>query len=105
MFAGLALLVALCLTAPAARAHSVHARELEATIQTIRMETRTLVVIPAKAKSAREMIWNKSTSFVEDGHFVDAAKLREGIRMKLYYHSPFFGKPYLTKVVWNSSPR
>lgn len=105
IFTSFILVVALCLTAPSARAHSVHARELEASIQSLRMETRTLVVISVKAKSPREMVWNKSTSFIENGHFVDAAKLREGIQVKLYYHSPFFGKPYLTKVAWNSTPR
>ena len=105
IFAVVVLLAVLCVATPSARAHSVHAREFEATIQSIRMETRTLVVISAKAKFPREMVWNKSTSFVEDDHFVEAAKLPKGVQVRLYYHSPFFGKPYLTKVVWNSTGR
>jgi hypothetical protein len=103
--AAIFLIVALCLTAPLAQAHSVHATEVEAIVQSIRIEARTLVIISAKTKSPREMVWNKSTSFVEDNHFADATKLRARIHVKLYYHSPFFGKPYLTKVVWTSTAR
>lgn len=103
LFAGVALLVVLCLTTPLAQAHNAHARELATTVRTIRVETRTLVLSWSKAKSPLEMVWNKSTSFIEDGHFVAAAKLQEGMQVKVYYHSPFFGKPYLTKVVWNTT--
>lgn len=73
---------------------SIRATEVEAVVQSIRVETRTLVIISAKAKSPHEMAWNNSTSFVEDDHLVDAAKLRARIHVKLYYRSPFFGKPY-----------
>jgi hypothetical protein len=103
ILAAIAVMVVVCLIAPSAQAHSVRARELEATIRTVRVETRTLVVISAKEKFPREMVWNRSTSFVENRQFVDAAKLREGIKVRVYYHSPFFGRPYLTKVAWNTT--
>jgi len=104
-FASAALIAALCFIAPSVQAHTVHSRELDATVRTIQAETRTLVVVSAKTMSPLQFVWNKSTSFIEDDHVVDAAALREGLRVKIYYRSPFFGKPYLTKVIWNSSAR
>ena len=40
------------------------------------------------------------TQFIKDWKFTDAAALKEGLRACVYYRSPFFGKPFVTKVVW-----
>ena len=96
------LIATLWFTAPVAQAHSPRPRELIVSIQTLRVETQTLVVVSAKAKSPREFVWYKSTRFIENNHFVDTAALKEGMQVTVYYHSPFFGKPWITKVVWQS---
>lgn len=96
-------MVTLFFTAPVAQAHSARARELAVTVQMIRADARSLTLVPTKTKSPREFVWYKSTRFIENNHFVDAAALKEGMQVKVYYHSPFFGKPFVTKVVWSSA--
>lgn len=86
--------------APLAHAHPPRARELSVTVQSVQLETRTLVVIPTADSTPREYAWTKSTQFVENNRFVDASPLKEGAKAKIYYHTPFFGKPYVSKVVW-----
>jgi hypothetical protein len=34
---------------------------------------------------------------------VSATELKVGMDVTIYYHSPFFGKPYATKVVWTNN--
>lgn len=100
--AALLALFALCFITPLAHARPPRARELSVTVQSVRPETRTLVVIPAEDLTPREYVWTKSTEFVENRRFVDASALKEGMSAKIYYHTPFFGKPYVSKVVWLS---
>jgi len=95
-------LLALCFFAPTAQAITVRARELNVTVQSVLPQTRTLVVVPKEDTKAREYVWAKSTQFVENNRFVDASALKEGMNAKIYYHTPFFGKPYVSKVVWLS---
>ncbi len=47
--------------------------------------------------------WNSRTRFIEGAQFVDAAKLREGVPVSVIYRSPFFGKPFVTKVVFGGA--
>ena len=95
-------LLALCFIAPLAHAHSPRARELSVTVQSVQPKTRTLVVIPAENSNPREYVWTKSTWFVENSRFVEASRLKAGTKAKIYFHTPFFGKPYVSKVVWLS---
>jgi hypothetical protein len=44
--------------------------------------------------------WKPGTSFVRGGEFDRADSLKEGARVCVYYRSPFFGRPFVTKVVW-----
>lgn len=90
------------LTSEVSHAHSARSREIKATIQEIRPNTKTLIVSSEKGSPLREFIWRKSTRFIQNDHFVDALALREGLSVRAYYRSPFIGKPFLTKIVWHS---
>ena len=42
------------------------------------------------------------TQFVRNWEFEGADALKPGTRGRVYYHSPFFGKPFVAKVVWTN---
>jgi hypothetical protein len=45
--------------------------------------------------------WNVSTwPVIHNWHFAPADELKDGTRAVVYYRTPFFGKPFVTKVVW-----
>lgn len=93
-------LFALSFFAPHAQAHSPRARELLVTVQSMRPEARAIVVIPIGEGTPHEFVWTKSTQFIEDWRFVDASMLKKGMKAKIYYHTPFFGMPYVSKIMW-----
>ena len=94
------LLVTTFLITPRAEAHAPRAREVSAVIQAINHEQRTLSLETPKGGGPRELVWDKSTKFLRDSKFVPATELKAGTRVTVYYHSPFFGKPFATKIVW-----
>lgn len=83
------------------QAHAPRARELIGTVQRIQPQAHSLTIVSAKAAASLELIWKRDTRFIENNHFVDSASLRKGTQIAAYYHTPFFGKPYLSKVVWS----
>lgn len=44
----------------------------------------------------------RQTKFIKDWKFADSSAVKEGMRACVYYRSPFFGKPFVTKIVWIS---
>lgn len=96
-----ALSATLCLAALPVQAHAPRARMLIGTVQRIQPQARSLTIVSAKAAAPLELIWKRDTRFIGNHRFVDSASLREGAQIAAYYHTPFFGKPYLSKVVWS----
>lgn len=96
------LLAAVVLMAQNVEARPPRAREAHAVVVTLNHDQRTLSVSYAKGRGPHELIWNSATEFLRDWKFVTAAELKEGTHVVIYYHSPFFGKPFLTKVVWTN---
>lgn len=90
------------LTTPNVEARPPRAREVAAVVQAINHSERTLSLGYQKSRSPRELIWHSDTKFLRDWKFVPATELKEGTRVTVYYHSPFFGKPYVSKVVWTN---
>lgn len=45
------------------------------------------------------LIWNSRTRFIAGAQFVPAANLHEGTKVRVIYHSPFFGERFVTKVI------
>lgn len=65
-------------------------------------DTRSLVFKAGKDKKPLALDWNKDTAFLKGGHAVIAARLKSGIAVSIHYRKPTFGRPLLTKVLWNS---
>lgn len=46
--------------------------------------------------------WTKNTRFIYKRELTNAVALKDGLSVVVYYHSPLFGKPFVTKVVWEN---
>jgi hypothetical protein len=76
------------------------AREVDAVIQTINSNKRTLTVTCPQDYCPRELIWTSQTQFLRNWKLTATAELRQGMRVTIYYQMPIFGKPFLTKLIW-----
>lgn len=98
--AALAAATLLCLSSADSWARPPRAHELCGVIQFIDAQTHTLTVQSPKRDQPLTVVWKRDTKFIHDWQFTDSAALKEGLRACVYYRSPFFGKPFVTKVVW-----
>lgn len=96
------LLSVCCFVGNDALGHTVQAREVHAVIQSIDFQKRTLTLTHLQRRGPQKFIWKTATEFLRDRKLVPATELKEGTRVTVYYHSPFFGKPFVTKIVWDS---
>ena len=87
-------------TAPHVSAITPLAREVDAVIQTINSNKRTLTVTCPQGHCPRELIWTSQTQFLRNWKLAATAELRRGMSVIIYYHMPIFGKPFLTKLIW-----
>jgi hypothetical protein len=85
---------------PNAQAHAPRSRELCGVIQSIDSQNGTLAILTSKKNTSAVFALKRDTRFLEDWKFTDAGALKEGLRACVYFRSPFFGKPFVTKVVW-----
>lgn len=85
-----------------AEARPPGARELCGVIQAIDPQTRTLTIQSPKSESAVIFAVKGDTRFIKNWEFTNDAALKTGLRACVSYRSPFFGKPFVTKVVWTS---
>ena len=96
-----ALLLSMCCFAgTSASARTIHAREVHVVVQSIDRQAKTLTLRYDQGHGPRKLIWNADTKFLCEWRFVSPDELKEGAHATIYYHSPFFGKPFATKVVW-----
>jgi hypothetical protein len=51
-------------------------------------------------RNSQKLVWDKTTIFIHGSKVVAARELVEGVNCRVYYKVPFFGKPFLTKIVW-----
>ena len=94
------LLTGMLLTPPDAKAHSPRARELCGVIQAMDLQAHTLTVQSLKRDQPSTFTVRHDTQFIQDWKPAAATSLQQGLWACVYYHSPFFGKPFVTKVVW-----
>lgn len=73
------------------------------TVETIDQDARSLRIRRDGEALPLTLVWNRSTSFIEGTRFVTAAELTKGARVTVWYHTPFFGKPFATKIVIDRS--
>ena len=64
-------------------------------------DTQSLVFKAGKDKKPLVLDWNKDTGFLKIGQAATAAQLKSGISVSIHYRKPTFGRPLLTKVIWN----
>ena len=100
---GTLLMLACCFANSSVFAHTPHAREAHGVIQSIDYQKQILTLTYAQAPGPQKLIWKSDTQFVRDLKPVSATELKVGMDVTIYYHSPFFGKPYVTKVVWTNN--
>ena len=97
---GTLLLLACCFANTSVLAHTPHAREVHAVVQSIDYQKQTLTLTYAQEHGPQKLIWKSDTQFLHDLKLVPATELKEGAQVTVYYHSPFFGKSFATSVVW-----
>lgn len=97
---GGALLAATIVTVLPAAAHTVRSRPASGTVETLNTETRIVKFSPTSGKAPTELALTRQTKFIHDWHFAPASELKAGTKAVIYYRTPFFGKPFVTKVVW-----
>lgn len=101
-----ALLTACAFAIPqTAEARPPQARELCGVIQAFDPQTRTVTIQSSKRDLPSTFVVKGDTRFIQDWKSTDAASLKAGMRAYVYYRSPFFGKPFVTKVVWTKPPQ
>ncbi len=69
------------------------------TIETIDRDARILRIQRQGEAVPLTLVWNSQTRFVEGTRFVTAAALTKGTPVTVWYHTPFFGKRFATKIV------
>jgi len=97
---GVALVAAALLVASDAFARPPRSRPVAATVESVSLETRTLTITPAKDKGPSDLTLTRQTKFIHNWKFAPANELKTGAHVTVYYHAPFFGKPFATKIVW-----
>lgn len=85
--------------APASHALTPHGRHHTGIIQQVTAETRHAVLLPADNSKPITFLWNKHTEFVAGSGFVEASSMTKGSRVEIILHRPFFGEPFVTKVI------
>lgn len=98
-FGALAIMGSL-LVAPQAFARPPRAREARVVVQSVDRSNKTLTLKHPQGRGPEQVIWTKQTKFVHNGEFAPASELKESAAVVIYYRSPFFGRPFVTKVVW-----
>ena len=94
------LLIALLVgAAPASHARSPQGRHVIGTIQQADATTCHAILLTSE-KSSVSFVWNKSTDFVAGTEFVPASRLSRGAPVEIILHRPFFGEPFVTKVIF-----
>lgn len=90
----------ICLAASTSWARPPRASEACGVLQNVDGGAHRLALVPTGHGKPLVADWKPDTSFVRGGEFDRADSLKEGVRVCVHYRSPFFGRPFVTKVVW-----
>lgn len=77
-----------------------HARPVEATVESINLEARTLTIAPTTGNGPSVLALTRQTKFIHNWKFAPASELKKAAHATVYYRTPFFGKPFVTRIVW-----
>jgi hypothetical protein len=82
-----------------ATAHNPTGRRRTGTIEHVDLQTQRLTFRADREDKAKAYVWNKRTRFVREISFVEASALRSGSRADVTVHHPFFGEPFVSRVI------
>lgn len=97
---GPTILGLLLFSATAANAHTVRSRTACGVVERLDMAIGTVQFSPKGGKAPTELALTRRTKFVKNWQVAPEVELKDGKKAAIYYRTPFFGKPFLTKVVW-----
>ena len=94
----LLLLAIVAATTPFAEALPNTGRRITGTIENVDAQAKEVTLRTEKSGSPISFIWIKRTIFSINATPADASILKKGRQVNAIYHSPFFGRPYVTRV-------
>ena len=96
----LAALTFCFLTVASANALPPLERESKGVVQSVDRSNRTLTIKLEAESRLQTFEWNKDTRFLRDWKSTTSAALKAGVTVRIRYHSPIFGKPFVTRVIF-----
>ena len=99
----LAALTFCFLTVASANAMPLLGRESNGVVQSVDRNNRTLTIKTEGESHLQTFEWNKDTRFLRDWKSTTSAALKAGVTVRIRYHSPIFGKPFVTRVIFLES--
>jgi hypothetical protein len=96
------LMFVVCCFLPGAPASAMPplGRESDGLIQSVDANNRTLTIKLEGESRLQTFEWNKDTRFLRDWKSTTSAALKAGVTVRIRYHSPIFGKPFVTRVIF-----
>ncbi len=97
----LPLLTAFCftlLTVTPAAASTPQGTRIVGTIQKVDAGAQDVELLEEDTRTPITFVWNRLTTFVTGRSMTDAAILKNGARVEVIRHRPFFGRPFVAKV-------
>ena len=95
------LVIVLSLLALDTWARSPRAREACGVLQNIDAQAFTLTLVQEKGTRPMEVVLRRDTKVLKNWKLASTDALQQGVRVCVFYRSPFFGKPFVTKVIMN----
>ncbi len=100
------LLIALLIgAAPASHARTPQGRHFTGTIQQADATTCHAVLLTNDKSTSVSFVWNRNTDFVAGTELVSASRVTRGAPVEIIVHRPFFGEPFVTKVIFLDSAK
>ena len=99
----LALLPGLLCAPRPASAHVAPTTRFAGVVQSIDYKNKTITFQPGANGSSLSLGWNWQTEFLADDKRAKPDALKAGMRVKVKYLSPLFGREYAIKLEWNAS--
>jgi hypothetical protein len=96
------LMFVVCCFLPGAPASAMPplGRESDGLIQSVDRNKRILTIKMEGEPRLQVFEWNKDTRFLRDWKSTSSTDLKLRVRVRIRYHSPIFGKPYVTRVIF-----
>ncbi len=82
-----------------ASAQTIRARPVRGVAENLDVATHSVRLAPQNGTTPTELALTRQTKFVHNWHFPPADELNDGTRVAVFYHTAFFGSPFVTKVV------